>query len=81
MIYILHDGEVTTKNVTLDGNVASFEADKFLTYAIAYIDTVMPIGDTNPTTVDNILTYVVLSIVSVGGIVGVGIYLKKNKEN
>ncbi len=87
VIYILHDGEVTTANVTLDGNIASFETDKFLTYAIAYTDTVIETpatGDTkidNPITVDNILTYVVLSIVSAGAIVGAGTYLKKNKGN
>lgn len=67
----IHDGEATKINATVEGNILSFETDKFSTYALIYNDIV------NPKTGDNIMFYVATFGLSVIGLVAVVIYLKK----
>lgn len=77
--YILreHDGIVEKLDATLtkEGKL-SFATDKFSKYALAYVDEEIKdtVIDNNPSTVDNIMSYVTLAIASVGV---VGIALKK----
>lgn len=75
-----HDGKAEILDATIDGNVLTFASDKFSTYAIAYTDTLnTPIE--NPSTGDNILVYVVTSVIAVLGIAGTLIFTSKKKDN
>ena len=51
-VVCLHDGKVTLTKATLKNNIASFEADKFSTYALVYED-----KSNNPQTSDSMSTY------------------------
>jgi hypothetical protein len=75
-----HDGEsevLTTK--TIKNNLLQFSSDKFSTYALAYIDEAVKDSKTttNPDTSDNILIYVITSIVCLSGVLSIGIAYKK----
>ena len=68
----LHNGVVDKLETELNGDILSFETDKFSTYALTYEDV------DNPKTGDSILTYVVLSIISLIGLI---IYKKVGKRS
>lgn len=61
----LHDGVVEELDVKVDGKTATFETDKFSTYALAFTDTEM---SSSPKTGDNITMYVIMFIISLLGI-------------
>ena len=68
----LHNGVVDKLETELNGDILSFETDKFSTYALTYEDV------DNPKTGDSILTYVILSIISLIGLI---IYKKAGKKS
>lgn len=72
-----HNGEVELINTNLseDGKTLTFATDKFSTYALTYVDNEIV---ENPGTLDNAMTYMVIGIVSLIGIAGISIYLKKH---
>lgn len=81
----LHDGVVTTLDVTVNGTTASFKTDEFSTYALAYTDTDITKTDTtettsSPKTGDNIIVYAVMFIISTLGIAVVSANNKKTKR-
>ncbi len=83
-----HDGKAEILDTKLNGNVLTFETDKFSTYAIAYTDTLTtttPAAEatpvTNPSTGDNIIAYATAGIISVMGIVGVAVHAYRKKHN
>ena len=63
----LHDGLVDELEVKVDGKTATFETDKFSTYALTYTDTSLETSS-SPKTGDHIIVYVVMFIVSLLGI-------------
>lgn len=67
----IHDGETTVLDATYEDGNLTFKTDRFSDYIVVYSDVV------NPATGDNIITYVTLAFISVIGIAGVSIYLKK----
>ena len=71
----LHDGVITYLDTTVDGNVLTFETDKFSTYALAYADETIQ----NPQTGDNINLWIVLSAISSLGLVGTQFIKRKIK--
>ncbi len=76
--YILreHNGKVEKlpTSVSEDGKSLLFSSKDFSNYAIAYADTLT----TNPQTGDSIITYVIVAITSLVGLVGISLYFKKN---
>lgn len=75
-----HNRKAEIIDAKLDGNVLTFASDKFSTYAIAYNDTAINKNDniiTNPKTSDNVITYVVMSILSASVLLGSGVIYKK----
>ena len=85
--FISDDGEVEMHPVTMDDFLAIFGADHFSTYIIAEVDeaAVIPAEDkeasseTNPSTYDNIATWVVICSANAIGLVGAVVYLNKNR--
>lgn len=84
--YVLreHNGEYTLLDATLsaDGSSIEFETDKFSTYSLVYVDNAVseaPSSDatTNPSTGDNIVLYAVLGTISLIGLVGGSLLIKK----
>ena len=77
-----HNGEVELINTSLaeDGKSITFATDKFSTYALAYVDSLATTPE-NPSTIDNIMTYIVIGGIALVGAIGAAIYLKKHKEN
>ena len=72
----IHDGEATILDVTLnDDGTITFISDKFSDYILTYEDVD---ATTNPNTLDNITTYIILSIISIIGISGIVLYKKVN---
>ena len=69
----VQDGIVTKITPTIDENTITFEIDKFSTYALSYID-----EQKNPKTGDNIMIYILILGLSILGLAGVGMYIKKN---
>ncbi len=61
----LHDGVVEELEVKVNGKTATFETDKFSTYALTYADTEKT---SSPKTGDNITMYFIMFIVSLLGI-------------
>lgn len=59
-----HDNEVEELDATLseDGKSVSFATDRFSTYALAYVDEVLP-----PKTGDNVMLYVALGLITLCG--------------
>lgn len=69
-----HDNQIEKIDATLseDGKMLSFNTDKFSTYAIAYVDNILP-----PKTGDNIMLYVTLALVS---LIGLGFIINEVKK-
>lgn len=61
-----HNDKIEKIDATLseDGKTLSFNTDKFSTYAIAYVDEILP-----PKTADNIMLYVTLALISFIGLI------------
>ena len=68
-IYVLHNGKISKTNVKVDGNIATFEADKFSIYTLTYTDTEVI---NNPNTVDNIIIYISILGLSMLGLIIIG---------
>lgn len=85
-IFRVHDGKVDVLEVTVNGNIGTFETDEFSTYALAYADTklatdeIKEIITNNPKTGDNVITYVIILAVSAFGIIGLSLYFKKKNK-
>lgn len=77
----VHDGKAEVIDAVDNGNgTVSFKTDKFSTYALAYNDTkVETVSNTTevPNTFDGIVGYGILGLISLLGLVGAGIYLKR----
>lgn len=73
-IYLLHNGEISKKDVTVNGNIGTFETDRFSTYLLTYNDTP---ATNNPKTGDNIFIYMILAIISIVGLITTNFYIKK----
>ena len=74
----VHNGEVTKITPTINGNILTFETDKFSTYALAYTDPVTAQSTNNPQTLDNILLYVLMLGLSSFSFTGTALYMIKN---
>ena len=74
-----HDGKSEIISASVDGNVLSFESDKFSTYALAYED-VKNENVVNPPTSDKIVLNLVVGIVSVAGLGLVAKSIAKRKK-
>lgn len=72
-----HNGEVELINTSMaeDGKSLTFVTDKFSTYALTYVDSQIV---ENPSTGDNIVTYIAVGVVALIGLAGTVIYLKKH---
>ena len=85
----VHGTEVTKIIPKINGNILTFETDKFSTYALAYTDTLKetktnntitptPINKTiNPKTGDNIMLYISMLGLSIIGLAVTGFYVIK----
>lgn len=73
-----HDGKATKMEAKLseDGKYLTFKSKQFSTYALAYEDVAIEKVD-SPQTGDNVLNYVMISLISLFAFVGSGLYLKK----
>ena len=92
-LYIIrvHGTEVTKITPTVNGNTLTFETDRFSTYALAYADTVEETTKTeettttttnttsNPKTGDNIMFYISMLGLSIIGLAGAGLYIRKRR--
>ena len=81
-----HNGDVELLNTSLaeDGKSLTFATDKFSTYALTYVDTLAseePVTPENPSTNDNVLTYVGIGAIALVGVAGTVIYLKRKENN
>ena len=76
----LHDGIVEELDVKVNGKTATFETDKFSTYALTYADTSLETSS-SPKTGDNIIVYAVMFIISTLGIAVVSTNNKKTKRS
>lgn len=74
-----HDGKSEIISASVDGNILSFESDKFSTYALAYED-VKDEVIVNPPTGDKIVLDLVVGIVSVAGLGLVAKSIAKRKK-
>lgn len=74
-----HDGKSEIISASVDGNILSFESDKFSTYALAYED-VKNETVVNPPTSDKIVLDLVVGIVSVAGLGLVAKSIAKRKK-
>ena len=81
--YILreHDGKVERLETLLseDGTELSFATDKFSTYALAYEDQAN--AGTNPDTLDNVGSYLMISAIACTGLLALGYSIKKKLED
>ena len=83
-----HDGKSEMIPATVDGNVLTFESDKFSTYALAYEDTapvVVPPAEVNPPvenppTGDNVVCNITIGLISIAGIGLVAKSIAKRKK-
>lgn len=77
--YITIEGTTEEHEVTVKDGYASFETNHFSTYVLAekVTNEVVEIDEENPNTYDGIITWVILGLISIGGIVGTAIYRKK----
>ena len=74
-----HDGKSEVIPATVDGNIITFESDKFSTYALAYEDTKNSSIE-NPPTSDTVIMDLVVGTASVIGLLLVGKNLIKRKK-
>lgn len=70
--YINSNGEKEEHVATVKDGIASFETDHFSTYVLAE-----KVAEENPKTLDDICKYIIIGTVSLIGLVGTTIYLKK----
>lgn len=73
--YVDKDNKVHEHEVTKEDGYAIFTTDHFSIYTLAATSEILP-----PKTGDNIMIYFVIGIISVIGLLGVTIYLKKAKN-
>ena len=80
-----HNGvaSVLPAKLSKDGKTLTFETDKFSTYALAYKDVAnADVSNVkNPQTYDGIMVYVAIALVTLSGVVGTVVYLKRNSLN
>ena len=80
-----HNGvaSVLPAKLSKDGKTLIFETDKFSTYALAYKDVASADVSNvkNPQTYDGIMGYVAIALVTLSGVVGTVVYLKRNSLN
>lgn len=74
-----HDGKSEMIPATVDGNVLTFESDKFSTYALAYEDT-KDSSIENPPTSDSVIIDLTVGTISVVGLLLVGKNLVKRRK-
>ena len=74
-----HDGKSEVIPATVEGNIITFESDKFSTYALAYEDTKNSSIE-NPPTSDTVIMDLVVGTASVIGLLLVGKNLIKRKK-
>lgn len=72
-----HDGKAEKLAAKIDGNILSFETDRFSTYAVAYEDVEIKTV-VNPATGDDIVRYVAILMVSAASLGFLSYKLKKN---
>ena len=84
VIVRIHNGEVTIlDNVTVVGDEVKGKSNKFSTYALAYVDVEDKKEETkkeeekNPSTYDSIITTAIVASISVAGLSGIALYMKK----
>lgn len=70
--YINSKGEKEEHIATVKDGIASFETDHFSTYVLAE-----KVAEENPKTLDDICKYIIIGTISLIGLVGTTIYLKK----
>ena len=77
-----HDGKSEMIPATIDGNVLTFESDKFSTYALAYEDTEIVVTPPieNPSTSDNIMLSITAGTLSIIGLVLVAKSIAKRRK-
>lgn len=69
VIYLIHDDEVSKVEVKVNGNIATFETDRFSTYVLTYSDSTKSIS--NPKTSDNLIFYLTVALISVYSLIKV----------
>ena len=74
--YINDNKEIEEYDISIEDGYAVFETTHFSTYTIAESNEIE-----NPQTLDNVNSYFVCGIISLFGMIGIGVYLKKNKFN
>ena len=74
--YINDNKEIEEYDISIEDGYAVFETNHFSTYTIAETSEIE-----NPQTLDNVNSYFVCGIISLFGMIGIGVYLKKNKFN
>ena len=88
--YVQEDGKVKPYEVVVEGNYATFITDHFSIYTLSLAKTInnepsVPVepstpaepSENNPNTYDGVVTYLVLGIISIVGIIGLFAYKKK----
>ena len=78
-----HEGKAEILDTKVNGNILTFATDKFSTYAIAYqdVENAKPASEKvveNPKTGDNIITYVIASVIAIAGC---AVSVRKLKNN
>lgn len=78
VFYVDNNGNKKEYTVTIDGDYAVFNTDHFSIYTLVATDTS---SEKNPTTSDRIISSILLGSISLIGIAGCGIFLKKKLFN
>ena len=73
----VHDGVSEIINAKVNNNILTFKTDRFSTYALIYKDIE---NVSSPKTGDNVINYIMLLAISLGGII-VSLFMKKNTES
>lgn len=76
--YITQDGKIEKHDVVIENNIAVFETDHFSAYSLSAINNNAGTEEENPETSDEILLYVSMAILSILGLVTLGLYFKKH---
>lgn len=77
----IHDGksDILTATDNGDGTI-SFKTNQFSTYVLLYDDVEKEPLPNNPQTYDEIVTYIIVGVFALVGIVGLGLYIKKRNS-
>lgn len=82
-----HDGKSEMLPTTLEGNIITFESDKFSTYALVYEDVKNEIENIedkteieNPSTIDSIVIDLIVGSTSVIGLISIAKSIAKRKK-